>query len=52
MPHSTKSRENINSDEPLAVKDDEDFTHVSRKQVYPMVSNTYKRRPEQEQEEK
>lgn len=47
-----KSRENINTDEPLVIKDDRDFTHVSRKQVYPMVSNNYKKRPEQEQEEK
>ena len=52
MPHPHKNREILNTDESLVKKDDREFSHVSRKQVYPMVSNDYKRGETKEQEEK
>lgn len=50
MPHPHKNQEILNSNEP-SVKDDRGITHVSREQIYPLVSNNYKRSETKEQKE-
>jgi hypothetical protein len=43
MPHPHKNREILNSNANRARKDDNGITEVSREQVYPMVSNSYRK---------
>jgi hypothetical protein len=46
MAHPHKNREELNT----IVREHNGVTYVSREQVYPMVSNNYKKRKEPKQE--